>query len=297
MKLRALLLTVCLLPPSSVAYAQVNDSLAATSFEYYPSVENGEQPGETQLNVFRASAGIPIPVAKRTTLIAAAAYELIDVNPSLGHGFQLHAPKATFGLIQGFSESWGMMAFADVGLASDLSDDVGSDDALFSLTGIATYEFNDSFTLGAGAAYDRRTGRLAPLPAVLLNLRLGERARIRGFVPAYVNAEYRATDWLDVGLRGTFEGNRFHLGEEKFGVADLELAYSTLNLGPKLTFSLNDWVHLDVYAAGAVYRRYEIFRDDDSFAKYSLSPVLAYGARFWIGPSQWRAPSAAAPKR
>ena len=89
------------------------------------------------------------------------------------------------------------------------------------------------------------------------------------------------------GARATFEGNRFHLGEKKFGAENLELAYSTATVGPKLTFSASDWIHFDVYAAGAVYRRYEVFRDDESVSKAKLAPVVAYGARFWIGPSQW----------
>ena len=54
-----------------------------------------------------------------------------------------------------------------------------------------------------------------------------------------------------------------------------------------MTFNVNDWTHLDVYAAGAVYRRYELFDDDDRFARAGLSPVIGYGARLWIAPSGW----------
>jgi hypothetical protein len=165
---------------------------------------------------------------------------------------------------------------------------VDSDDVLLAVTGIGTYKLSQSFTFGAGAIYDRRTGKLAPLPALLLSWRITNRVRIRGFAPAFVTAEYRAADWLDLGLRSTFEGNRFHLGTQRFDVKNLELAYSNLTVGPKVTFSLGDWVHFDVYAAGAVYRRYEVFHDDESFAKYELAPVVAYGARFWLGPSQWQ---------
>jgi len=46
-------------------------------------------------------------------------------------------------------------------------------------------------------------------------------------------------------------------------------------------------LHLDVYAAGAVYRRYESFRNDDTLARRELGPALGYGARFWIAPSGW----------
>jgi hypothetical protein len=272
---------------STASQAQVADSLASASFEYYPASRNGDLPGETQLDVFRASAGAPIPVAKRTHLVAGSAYEMIDVRPSDAESFQLHAPKATVGVIQGFNDTWGMMAFSDAGAASDFSDDLGSSDLLLSLTLIGTYTINESIKLGAGAVYDRRTGELAPLPAVLLDLRLSERVWIRGFAPTYVKADYHALDWLDLGLRATFEGNRFHLGQDRLGMEDVELAYSNLTVGPKMTFNFSDWAHLDVYAAGAVYRRYELFQHDESLAKYELSPTVATGVRLWIAPSEW----------
>lgn len=272
---------------SATARAQMVDALAATSFDYYPSASNGDLPGETQINVVRASAGVPFEVAKRTTLLAALAYELVDVRPSVGSAFQLHSPKATAGVIQGFGEHWGVMAFVDAGVASDFTEDLTSSDLLLSVTAVGTYAINEQIKLGAGAVYDRRTGTLGPLPAVLLDVRLGQRWRIKGFAPVYVKAEYRTTECLDLGLRATFEGNRFHLGTDTFARQDTELAYSNLTVGPKVTFNFTDWIHLDVYGAGAVYRRYELFQNDDSIARYSLSPVMGYGARFWVAPSGW----------
>lgn len=281
-----------LMSVTSTASAQLADSLASVTFELYPNADVGDTGERLRLNVGRASLGVPIQLTKRTTLFAGASYELLDIHPSDMDAFQLQAPKLTTGVIHGFSEHWGMMAFVDGGLASDFSDSVGSDDVLLSLTGVATYKVNESFSFGAGAVYDRRTGKLAPLPALLLNWSMSARARLRGFLPANVTAEYHATDWFDVGVRGTFEGNRFHLGQERFGVPGLELAYSTLTVGPKLTFSVSDWVHLDTYAAAAVYRRYQLFHHDESYAKYELAPVLAYGLRLRVGPSLWQASEA-----
>jgi hypothetical protein len=290
MRARTLLAALGLLAFAPAAKAQMAESLAATSFEYYPRVSTDDRPGSLELKVFRASAGVPIAMAKRTTLLVGAAYELIDVNPQGAVGdfsFQLHAPKLTVGVAQGFGERWGVMAFVDGGFASDFSDAIGSEDVLLSVTAVGTYRLNESFTLGAGAAYDRRSGKLAPLPALLLKWRISERTRVRGFAPAFLAAEYHALDWLDLGVRGSFEGNRFHLGQERFDVRGLELAYSTLNVGPRLTFHASEWLHFDVYAAGAVYRRYEMFQNDESLARHSLPASMTYGARFWIGPSSW----------
>lgn len=275
------------LSTAAAAEAQVNDSLASTSFEYYPSASNGAPGGETQLNVLRAAAAAPIAIGERTKLVLAAGYELLDVHPSDGDGFQLHAPKLTLGVIRELPKGWGVMGFVDAGVASDFGDELGSSDALFSITAIGTYALSDSVTLGAGAVYDRRTGGLSPLPALLLKWRVSEKLRVRGFAPAFVNAEYRATPWLDLGLRATFEGNRFHLGDPRWREPELELAYSNLTLGPKATLSCGDWLHLDLYAAAALYRRYELFRGDESLERYRLSRTVGYGARFWVAPSGW----------
>lgn len=278
---------LCLLCAATPAHAQLADSLAATSFDHYPSANNGDEPGQTRLEVFRASVGAPLKVADDTTLLVGAAYEGISVHPSGSESFRLHAPKVSFGVMKGFGERWGLIAVADAGFASDFSGAVGSDDLLLSLTALGTYRVSDAVQLGAGAIYDRRTGRLGPLPALLLNLRPAARFRVRGFAPVWMNAEYHALDWLDVGVRSTFEGNRFHLADDTFGVPDIELAYSNLTVGPKLTFNFTEWLHLDTYAAFAIYRRYELFQSDDSYARYGLSPVVGYGARFWVAPSGW----------
>lgn len=142
----------------------------------------------------------------------------------------------------------------------------------------------EQLELGAGV---RRSGELAPMPAVLVKLRLSERLRVRGFVPVWLRAEYRATPWLDVGVRSSFESNRFHVISEEPNVRDAELAYDNLTLGPQVTINLTDWTHLDLYAAGAVYRRYELFEEDERYARGGLSPVIGYGARLWIAPSGW----------
>jgi len=278
-------LAVC--ATTRVAHAQLADSLAATTVEHYPAASSGKLPGKIAINVVRANAGVPIEVAKQTTLIAGVGYELIDARPSEADSLQLHSVKGVFGVDQRIGKHFELVLLGEAGLASDFKDPVGSNDLLLSATGFVTYSFGESFKLGAGAIYDRRTGELAPLPALLLKLRLGERFRIRGFAPVWLTAEYRCFDWLDVGVRSNLDGNRFHLGKETWQLDEAELAYSNFTVGPKLTFNFSDWLHLDVYAAGAVYRRFEVFQNDESYLRSDLSPVIGYGARFWIAPSGW----------
>lgn len=278
---------LCLLTTTSFAHAQLADSLVATTAEHYPAAKSGELPGKIAINVVRANAGVPIEVGKTTTLIAGAGYELIDAQPTRAESLQLHALKGIFGVDQRIGKRFELVLIGEAGLASDFRDPVGSNDLLLSATGFVTYSFGESFKLGAGAIYDRRTGELAPLPAVLLKLKVGDRFRVRGFAPVWLSAEYHCFDWLDVGVRSNLDGNRFHLGRETWDLDEAELAYSNLTVGPKVTLNFSDWLHLDVYAAGAVYRRFEVFQNDESYLRSDLSPVIGYGARFWIAPSGW----------
>ncbi len=155
--------------------------------------------------------------------------------------------------------------------------------ASLSITPIATasaigmYKFSDSFSLGAGMGYDGQTGSLSPLPLVSLNLRLGERWRARGVVPTRLEIEFHPRKWFTAGILGTLNGNRYHLDAAKYGGSDPELAYSVYAVGPKLTVSLGSLVHLDLYNAVAVLRRFGLFENGSAVGSDSLKPSAMWG--------------------
>src|SRR5688572_27989058 len=64
---------------SSVARAQLSDSVAAMSVEQYPGAESDSVAGETNLRVLRTSVGAPVPLSEATTLVVGAAYERLDI--------------------------------------------------------------------------------------------------------------------------------------------------------------------------------------------------------------------------
>ncbi|HWL87249.1 MAG TPA: DUF6268 family outer membrane beta-barrel protein [Polyangiaceae bacterium] len=281
------------------ARAQVADSLASISYERYPSVSAPlSAPGDIGLQVFRFRAGYPIFLSKQTILIPGLAYELIDVQRHGGNGPDiglLHAPTASLTLVQKITDRISVIGVVGGGFASDFQDRVSVDDLQVNLTAFGLYKFSDTLSLGAGVSYTRQTGTLTPLPAIALNWQPVDRFRVRGFVPALVNIEYRVTPWLTAGIRGTIEGNRYHISEKSTGLNNLQLAYSVITVGPKVTFRLADLLHLDVYAAGAFNRRFETFVDGNSTGSAYLAPVVFFGARLWVGPSGWRDDSATQP--
>jgi hypothetical protein len=293
----SVLLVVALLVPRTAA-AQMGDSLASVGAEVYPWARDlGNARTQARLQVLRADVTAPLPVGARTLLLARVTYEQIDVDlrgePARAPAPTLRSPALSLGVVQKIGPRWTVIALAGAGLASDFSEPVSKDDVLVTVTGIVVYKVSDAFSLGAGALYDRRTGSPTPLPAFILNWRPAQDFRVRGFVPARLDAEFRASPHVTAGVRAALNGNRYQLGERAYGVEGLQVAYSTVTVGPKLTLSASDWLHLDLYAAAAVYRRYDVFHSGDDAGGVSLAPVVAYGLRFWFGPSMWEPPRAA----
>lgn len=89
---------------SSVARAQLSDSVAAMSVEQYPGAESDGVAGETDVRVLRTSVGAPLRVSEATTLVVGVAYERLDIHPGSGEELELHAPKALLGVVQQLSE-------------------------------------------------------------------------------------------------------------------------------------------------------------------------------------------------
>ena len=279
---------------SMEARAQVGDSLASASVELYPYARNTDDPRmQVRLQIYRANVGLPIRLSQQTMLLAGLSYEQLNVDlrgDTSAGAPTFRTPAASFGVVQRVGSRFTVIAIAGAGLASDFSDPVSSDDLLLSATGIFIYKVSDALSLGAGVVFDRRTGSPTPLPAMSVNWRISHDVRLRGFVPARLDAELRASRWLTGGIRAAFNGNRYQLGEAKYGISDQQIAYSTLTVGPKLTFSASDWIHLDLYATTAVYRRYDIRQDQEDAGGLSLAPAVAWGVRFWFGPALWEPP-------
>ncbi len=288
---------VAVLLASPRASAQLTDSLVAVSGEELPWSKDRDDPArQFRLRIVRVGVGMPLPLARRTYLLPGVAFEQISVG-ARGDVAGAPAPTlrsvmASLGIAQGIGEHWTVIAIGGLGLASDFAEPVSTRDLVVTATGLVTYKINDALSVGGGIVYDQRSGTPLPLPAALINWKPLPNLRVRGFVPARVDAEYRFAPWISAGIRATFNGGRYALSEHLYGQQDLQVAYSTAAVGPDVTLSLTDWLHFDVYAAAAVYRRYDVYRAGNDDGAVSLNPTVAYGFRFWIGPSTWDAPRA-----
>lgn len=285
----AVLAVLALFAPRQ-AHAQLGDSIASASAEGYPRARIGSR-GEVTVGVARVSGGFPIFLgkAKRTIVIPTLSYERLELSleGASPKPATLHAPLVGLTLVQLLGPHVTLVGVVNAGFASDFESSINGDDFVVTATGLGIYKFSEKLSLGAGISYDRRTGSLVPVPILPVNLRFSERARLRGLVPSLVALEYRTSRWLTTGLRASFEGNRYHLSEDKFHTSQLELGYTIINVGPRLSFEISPLLHLDLYAAVPVYRRYAAYIDDETAEVVHFAPVVGYGVRFWVGPSGW----------
>lgn len=282
------------------------DSIASMSVEVSPYARTAFDPRlQVSSTLFRVAASVPIVLGGgKTILLPGVSYDRYEFSgrapdtvgrppQNSAFGVTLHAPMVSFTAVHSVSPKLSFIASVNEGFASDFR---SRDSLEFLFVGrlIGIYKLSDRLSIGAGVGYDRRTGQLTPIPLLPINWQFTRRWRVRGTFPAFLGVDFRASDRLTASLRGAFDGNRFYLssdGPQK----NLQLAISTISVGPRLTFDLHPFVHLDAYTAVPVYRRYEAFIDNQSVFDAGIRPVVTYGLRLWVGPSGWTAPAAAPP--
>jgi hypothetical protein len=270
------------------AIAQLAESIASVGTESYPysHMLDGSQ-RQAKIDLLRATLTLPFPLSRQTLLLLGVAYEQFDAQLR-GDEFQrlptLRSLVGSFGYVQNFGSFTGI-AIVGAGKASEFSDESSRGGNVFTLSGIGLYKLSDSFSVGAAISYDQRKGTPTPLPAVKIHWRFTEYMQLRGFIPSRLDLELRANRWVTGGIRAALNDNRYQLATATHGVSQID--YVTVAVGPKLTLSAGDWVHLDLSASAAVYRHYDLYHGQTNAGGESVAPAVAFGVRLWIGPSPW----------
>ncbi|APR82507.1 Hypothetical protein A7982_07856 [Minicystis rosea] len=267
-----------------------SDSIASIGFEAYPYAKRG---GREQIatSALRVNAGVPLFLSKQALLIPSVAYEYFEArlrDSSDARSIVAHAPSASLMSIVFLGKRFQVMMRTTLGMASDFKKSLSWNDVAASGLAMVSYRFSDSFTLGAGVLYDRRSGSPQPAPLLYINWQFADQWRLRGPVPASLALQYRVRPWLWSSVGATFVGNRFNIDADTYGRPKLYVAYSNVSVGPSLVLSAGEYLHLELYGALPVYRRFDTYLEHDKLDSVTLSPSLSYGIRFWIGPSFWQ---------
>ncbi|MDH3891416.1 MAG: DUF6268 family outer membrane beta-barrel protein [candidate division Zixibacteria bacterium] len=230
---------------------------------------------QMRLHKFRATLTYPQVFAEgRTVLIHELSYQVIDFefNRLTADFTQAHAAGYTLMLQRRLSQKWSLWALATPSMASDLKAGLSEDDFHFQTAAIAIRHFSDRFSLGIGAAYSTQFGNAAPMPLLAFDWNNGKNLQAKAILPVSVEFWYRHSQRLDLGLMTSGDGNNFHGDPEIYGVANPNMRYTMLTLGPAARIKLTPWVQLHLEAGLVGLHRFEFFDSDHEEASYDLKP-------------------------
>jgi hypothetical protein len=230
---------------------------------------------QVQLKKLRASLSYPIVFSEgRTVLVNHFSYQLIEFRYR-----QLKAPlerahsaSYTLMLQHQLSQKWSIWALGTPSLASDLKAELSRDDFSIQAATVFIRHFSERLSLGLGAAYSTQFGSAVPLPVLALDWNNGKNLMAKAILPVSFEFWYRPGRRLDLGLLMSGDGNNFRGDPAIYEVANPELRYTMLTVGPATRISLFDRVRLNVEAGLVGLHRFEFYDSDNKAASYDLKP-------------------------
>lgn len=229
----------------------------------------------TQLRRLKASLSYPIVFSDgRTVLVNDFAYQLIEFEyRNLAYPLKrLHSGSYALMLQHRLSPGWSAWALAAPSLASDLEAEVSENDFNFQAAAIFIRHFGDRFSLGCGASHTTQFGSGVWVPIVAFDWNNGKNLMARGILPANLEFWYRPGATVDLGLLVSGDGNNFRGDPEIYRVADPELRYTLLTIGPAARIRLARYVRLHVEGGIIGLHRFEFFDGDTETSSHELKP-------------------------
>jgi hypothetical protein len=242
---------------------------------------------QAQLRKLKAALSYPIVISKdRTLLVNDLSYQLIEFKyRAFTHPLRrLHSASYTMMLQHRLSQKWSVWALGIPSLASDLKAEVSENDFNFQAAAIFIRHFNERLSLGFGAAYTTQFGSGAVVPILALDWNNGKNLMAKAILPASLEFWYRPVAAVDLGLLVSGDGNNFRGDPDVYHVAEPQLRYTMLTVGPAAKISLAKYVRLTIEAGIIGLHRFEFYDSNTKEASYDLKPSqyarlgLSFGA-------------------
>lgn len=279
---------------NSIAQAQYGPSLSF-SYDILP-YQDFDDPiiiddvtisdAQAKLSKIKANFVYPVVFSKgRTILINEFSYQLIEfefsklTNPLK----RLHSGSYSLMLQHRLSDKWSVWALGTPSLASDLGAEVSENDFNFQAATIFIRHFSERFSLGFGAAYTTQFGNNEVLPILAFDWNNGKNLMAKAILPASMEFWYRLNTTVDLGLLLSGDGNNFRGDPVVYQVANPQLQYTMLTIGPAAKIRLNNYVCLNIEAGIIGLHRFEFFDGDSEASSYDLKPSQYVRIGFKLG--------------
>jgi len=230
---------------------------------------------QAQLRKLKASLSYPVVFSKgRTVLVNDLTYQLIEFEyRGLDYPLErLQSASYTLMLQHRLSPGWSVWALATPTLASDLQAEISEDDFNFQAAAIFIRHFSEKFSLGFGAAYTTQFGSGEVVPILALDWNNGKNLMAKAILPASLEFWYRPGARVDLGFLLSGDGNNFRGDTGVYHVANPELRYTMLTVGPAVRIRLAGPVRLHIEGGIIGLHRFEFFDGDTETASHDLKP-------------------------
>ena len=271
------------------AHAQIEVSQDFFPYQNLSSPGAGLNNAQIQSKATSVKLGFPLIYSEgKTILLNQLYYRRRDFSYK---GFSGAAPNIsdihdlnyTFMLIHSFSERWSMQAFVIPGFASDFEASLSFDDFNFQAVTAFTRNYSPRFSLGFGAVYSTQFGQPIPFPVFAINWNNGSKVSWNTILPVSSEFRYAATSKLDLGLTFGLDGNNYHGDPSLLGVADPQLRYFILTLGPTAVFKPSNLFHIKLDAGIIGVQKFRLFNGNTQQASFDLKPSPFFRLGFAIG--------------
>ncbi|HWR84204.1 MAG TPA: DUF6268 family outer membrane beta-barrel protein [Candidatus Deferrimicrobium sp.] len=230
---------------------------------------------QAQLRKLRASLSYPIVFSEgRTVLVNDLTYQLIEFKyRELSFPLErLQSASYTLMLQHRLSQKWSVWALGTPSLASDLGAEVTQRDFNFQAAAVFIRHFSERLSLGFGAAYTTQFGSGEVVPILAFDWNNGKNLMAKAILPASLEFWYRPVAAVDLGLLLSGDGNNFRGDPDVYHVADPELRYTMLTVGPAARIRLAKYVRLNIEGGLIGLHRFEFFDGDTEAASHDLKP-------------------------
>jgi hypothetical protein len=249
-----------------LAQDKVNDLFATPIYpaETFKDLEIGLANMELQI-------GQSFRLTSKTKLSVGITYEALrfryqNWNPAIPTAERpksLHAFNLPIEWMQNMGDKWYLQVQSRLGLASDLTNNLQSEDILWQGFGLIgkTFGSKKNLRLGLGITYNTLLGTKKWLPAIDVYWQKGK-IRLEGLFPFQGGAYWAVADKFELGLEGFVRGNRFNLHYPEDSPAQ-SVAFNNTAGGISLHWKPTPAIRLNLLGGLNINRTYEILNDSN----------------------------------
>lgn len=247
--------------------------LAGTEYYHYSPVDFEDSPANTELSFeeFAFYINLPKMLKEDTSAIMVNGLVYAQVQAKSFDGLSqeynvkdYHKITYRFTYIWKLENDWSAVFSISPTLASDLEQELSSDDFFIQASTTLTKEVSKDFSVGFGIAYTSTLGVPLPLPVSIVRYK-DHRHHFQSLLPQMVGYHYdlKPDESLKIGFKGELNGALFNtnFSNPAFDFTVDNVNYSRANVGATISYRFLKFIKVEAFGGFSTFRRYR-FNDE-----------------------------------